>query len=93
MWSSDTDVVTVDKNGSVEAKKVGTAEITAQSAAHPDIKATCVVTVTRNDAKLNKAIVEAEAKMAEVDYSEKYTETSRKELETALEAAKGIKED
>ena len=93
VWSSDTDVVTVDKNGSVEAKKVGTAEITAQSAPHPDIKATSVVTVTRNDAKLNKAIVEAEAKMAEVDYSEKYTETSRKELETALEAAKGIKED
>lgn len=46
-WSSsDEDVAKVDENGAVYAIGLGDAVITAQSTSHPDIQATCTVSVT-----------------------------------------------
>ena len=45
-WSSSNDqIVTVDNNGNVTAKKVGTATIYASLASDPDVQASCAVTV------------------------------------------------
>ena len=47
LWSSSDDAVaTIDENGSVHATGLGEAVITARSAAHPEIEATCAVSVT-----------------------------------------------
>lgn len=92
-WSSNSEDVTVDKNGKVVGVKKGSAVITAQSVDNPDVKATCTVTVTRDDTKLEAAIAEAEKIMSEEDYANKYTDASKKTLTDALDVAEGARND
>lgn len=45
--SDKTDIATVDKNGKITAKALGTATITVSATDYPDIKATCTVNVEK----------------------------------------------
>ena len=69
-WSSsDTQVVTVDKDGTATACNAGSAVITVQSVSNPEAKATCNVTV--------EAVKAETVKLSEVQISIKEGETSK----------------
>ena len=55
VWASDnTDVATVDEDGIVTAVKAGTATITVSVKGHPEIKATCAITVKSSSIAVTK---------------------------------------
>lgn len=95
VWSSDADnIATVNsETGLVTAHSAGTAVITATSTMYSDMSATCTVVVTRDDTELDAAIKEAEAKMREENFAQKYTEASIKALEEDLADARAAKEN
>ena len=92
-WSSDSTEIASVENGMVTAHKAGTAVITATSTINTEKMAMCTVVVIRDDTALDAAIGDAENKMQEEGYADKYTAASRKALEDALEIARAAKQD
>jgi len=70
--SSDEEAATVDSNGTVTAKAVGSTTITASSNDDSSKKATCYVTVTgeQSDWKLLSKIAKAIAQDEQIDYTD-----------------------